>query len=1475
MQKLVQLITLCFIPCLAFAQQPNGSLPPSAQPRPLPVKYTGDLISYIRTWEPSKKITDPATVTLTQDVAQVKQSTTYYDGLGRPLQEVMRGITPTGIDLVKPHVYDGQGREAYRYLPFASSNNMYPGTFRNNAFADQAVFMQGVYPNESVFYSHEQFEPSPLGRSTLSMGAGNSWAGSQKGTGTQYLLNAANEVVKWNIGLNAGDYPQNAGTYAAGALNMEISTDEENSKTVTYMDKSGRLILKKSQFNATPGAGHENWLCTYYVYDDIGNLRYVIQPKAVEKIKGNGWDLSGTALRKELCFRYEYDHLNRLILKQLPGTEPVEMVYDVRGRVVFVQDGNLRNQSTKKWIVTFYDQQNRPVMKGLYATPENRQQLANALTTVQPSAQYTYNYPVPSDISVGWHDGRAAYTAGSSIEFTSGFFSETEMEAFISPGATSGAVSITLHNSLPNLQTANLEPLMYTFYDNYGFEGAQSMRNDLLQIPAALPDQGDYKEIPASSIMTHGLPTGYKIKVPGTNQWLTTTRHYDRKSRLVQEIMGNIGGGYDVQSFMYNFSGQPVSTYTYQHNPGSGLVPEVKILTKFGYDHAGRLVNVVKKINNDAEHSIQVNEYDQLGGLRLKKYLKKDGSTLESVAYDYNIRGWILSINKAYINGSEPHYFGEELAYDHGFSNKRLDGNVAGIIWKGAANNVKRAYGFNYDPSGRLTSANYTQETSPNSWSSTVADYSVSNLTYDHNGNILTQYQKGMQGTAKVNMDQLTYEYFPETNRLKGVAEPNTTDFGLYDFTDRNSGDDFTYDWNGNIKQDLNRQISSITFNYLNQPELVTFSGNKGNIRYIYTAAGKKSRKIVTDQTVTPAKTIRTDYIGDAIYEDGRLLSVAHGEGRIRAKYDALDNVSFVYDFFIKDHQGNVRSMLTDDSSPNQLYVATMETERTAVENSLFSNIDASRSTAPAGYPEESGKNKHVARLNAKFPDKRVGPSLVLKVMVGDTVQITAKAFYKSQQIAQNKTTSPPVDMLGALISAFGDQNVPQAGHGAAVSANLSNTPFNNNFSNAYQRLKDKDTKASNPMRPKAYLNFVLFDEQFLLVDKNSGVKQVQEKPDEMQELVKEKMVMDQSGFLYVYASNESVQDVYFDDIVVMNAPGPLLEEMHYYPFGLTMKALSSKALNKLENKYLFNGKELQREELSTGEGLDWYDYGARMYDPQIGKWHAMDPKTEEYFGYSPYTYAINNPVNRVEIAGKWSVSHHYYLTKNALLEFGIGGFSEQLDLLSHYASVYSDHPPSHLLKAQNAVHWTGVPMKYKDDIDYSGTAGSQTTDWAVGSKEYNHNIWHSMRSGDEAEKGVISSWNAMMRGMEFGWSQIFASAKEGTFHDLKKNSKGIQAFGQGLHALQDAYAHKGTHMDQHNIWKDIFAGGFEKYSADYMDAYNMTLNALNVHNLMSGNFKGVKTEQDGSVKIETTGMNAQQVKELWEKILQFQQYNR
>ncbi len=1251
MRKIFIYITLLFFVAEVHAQNRPvvaGAPDPTGIVQPVPPAYNIIKLNALRIWSPLVPMTDASDAAMEmKSNNEVRQETSYFDRMGREVQKVKKGVTASGKDIIMPKVFELDGKEHYMYLPYPSSQAT--GSFRADAFGEQKLYYSSPVINgnrftgEKVYYSENVFEQSPLNRAAKEMPVGNSWTGSDRGTSTSNLLNtASDQVVVWSIDNAPGSVPVSAGYYPEGRLTKTVSTDAQQKRSIVFKDFEGRIILKKEEVeNGQPGYG--GWLSTYFIYDDFGLLRFVIPPMATELLVGN-WSFTGKQdLIDGLCFYYEYDQYGRMILKKISGAGVVEMVYDNRDRLVFSRDGNQRAKGL--WKIACYDNLNRPVLEGLYRSEETRSTLQGQMNAA-PASQIniTYNILTTADLIVNGRDSYVReYKASNSITFEEGFESvngNDEFETVIDPTLKSvtTTISTTVTNPLPNLVQANVIPLVYQYYDDYTWSGSVPFNASYV----TKPEKGAnlYKEDIVKTDFISGKHTGTKVRVLGTDQWLNTTIYYDTKDRVIQTIKDNIGGGEDILTNLYDFNDRLISTYLHHKKPGNVVTPETRILSVNNFDHAGRLKSVVARLNDNPslERTVLNNTYYETGELQ-----NRNLGGLKDVAYDYYLSGHLKSINGAYVQGSDVASFGEELYYDYGFTTNRFNGEVAGIVWRG--DGPMRAYGYEYDPAGRMTKADFSQRDGSGNWGNASVDYSVygpssnsNRILYDANGNILQYNQKGLKGTASGEIDALTYQYYPYSNRLKSVTDAqNDPSSTLGDFKEITSGQatDYTYDPNGNVISDENKGISGIVYNELNLPEQISIRG-KGIITYKYDAQGTKLGKRIVDNTASPSKETKVDYIEGLVYMDDVLKYIAHNEGRIRVVNKTGTPLAYYYDYFIKDHLGNVRIVYTEQSDFSS-YNATMELPVAAKESMLFSNIESSRALKPAGFGNKTGAEKqYAAKLNAKYPDKRIGPSLVLKVMANDTIQTRVSAFFKSQGLQKKVPVDPVPDMLTPLLQAFSNGNGSAGGKTAGNT--FDNIPLKNGFSSAVlNKLREQQQEEQQSDRPEAYLNYVLFDEQMNLVEENSGVKQVQNSPDVQQDIVGSRMKITRNGYLYVYTSNESPRDVFFDDLIVTLGTGRLLEETHYYPFGLVMSGLSSTAITAASypiNQIKYNGKELQTKEFSDGFGLDWYDYGARMYDPQVNRWHAVDAASEEYLSLSPYHYSNNNPITNKDVDG-------------------------------------------------------------------------------------------------------------------------------------------------------------------------------------------------------------------------------------------------
>lgn len=272
----------------------------------------------------------------------------YFDGLGRPFQSVNKTVQSnvTKQRLATLLEYDYYGRETNMWLPTpVMADYVEASTFRNTAVGSSGY-------NDSYPYSQSIYEASPLNRPLQQYGAGKQWHSNNRAVRTEYLANASNgdRACKFYT-VNGTSLSGGTAYYAANLLNVIKTTDEDNNVSYTFTDKLGRIVLTR-QMNGTEA--HD----TYYVYNDKGNLCFVLQPM-----------YQTTADIELYAFEYKYDGRGNCIWKKLPGAEYIEYVYDNYDQMTYSQDGNQRKNN--RWTYYQYDVMGRPSGQG-ECTEKNR-----------------------------------------------------------------------------------------------------------------------------------------------------------------------------------------------------------------------------------------------------------------------------------------------------------------------------------------------------------------------------------------------------------------------------------------------------------------------------------------------------------------------------------------------------------------------------------------------------------------------------------------------------------------------------------------------------------------------------------------------------------------------------------------------------------------------------------------------------------------------------------------------------------------------------------------------------------------------------------------------------------------------------------------------------------------------------------------------------------------------------------------------
>ena len=256
---------------------------------------------------------------------------TYYDGLGYPVETATNGLVGTGKYAYALLEHDALGREKQSWLP---------GTQK-----DGCSFVAPSELSSSLITFHKDRNPysvnsyDALDRQVSTLGAGESWFTAKKFVEQRYCSNEASSVKRYQVS-ESGALLEN-GYYAAKSFSMLEETDEDGKTKQTFSDLFGHKVLERRDGNND----------TYYIYDNIGRLRYVLSPSYQEYS-----DL------QKFGYEYRYDKYGRCVWKRLPGCEYQQMWYDAADNLMFSQDGEQRKKGL--FVFYLYDKMKREVLMG-------------------------------------------------------------------------------------------------------------------------------------------------------------------------------------------------------------------------------------------------------------------------------------------------------------------------------------------------------------------------------------------------------------------------------------------------------------------------------------------------------------------------------------------------------------------------------------------------------------------------------------------------------------------------------------------------------------------------------------------------------------------------------------------------------------------------------------------------------------------------------------------------------------------------------------------------------------------------------------------------------------------------------------------------------------------------------------------------------------------------------------------------------
>ena len=784
-------------------------------------------------------------------------TSTYYDSFGCPVNVVARGASTDSRDLATLTEYDALDRTVKEWLAVPCSAANGPISRRDFLGNSSSEY------DDSLAFKESQYELSPSAEAVRILQPGVAF--SKRPYTTSFVGNRQSDAMyRCQRFVPSSDYTfRTLGSYADGELAVVKTVDADNRTVLTFTDWKGNKVLERHVMDGSRGVTAD----TYYVYDALGKLRFVLPPAldGMTETGGNSWDIRSCVPLRQYAYFYRYDDRMLLVEKKLPGADPVYYINDITGNAVFSQDGNLRKRN--RWNFSIPDRFGRTAVEGLCGAPD------------AAAVEGMFVRVAKTDYA----------NAASSICGT-GYCSNIVLQA-------------------PSLLTAD-------YYDDYRFLTLRQFEglNRTGNCNARGLKTGTMTAVLEPTTVYLGSPAD---KSKATPSEICSVVSYDSEDRIACVETSNILGGKDRTVTEYTFSGKPLSMAV-THTAAGKLTAEESY--GYTYDALDRPLQTRYSINNGQSVTLADNRYDELGRLQSDR---RNGSASLATEYGYNLHGMPTRI-------STPLYT-ENLFYEqpHNGSTPQYGGNISAIDWSVADESDtygKRGYTFSYDGMSRLTAAGYLENGKLNNHFSTSYKYDLmGNILSLRREGLL---DSGDYGT--IDDLTYSYEG-NQVVKIDDAADESPSYSGAMHFRDAsNEETEYTYDANGNMLTDSNKGITSIEYNVLDLPQCINIKPNvlgnsDNNVCYTYSADGtklrstyKKGNSQVLPYKPTPSSNIKTNgmvtptvktfesnyhYCSNLVYNNDRLSTILFDGG-----YASVDEGGgIVMHFYVKDHLGSNR----------------------------------------------------------------------------------------------------------------------------------------------------------------------------------------------------------------------------------------------------------------------------------------------------------------------------------------------------------------------------------------------------------------------------------------------------------------------------------------------------------------------------------------------------------------------------------------